>query len=300
LNTPNPILKKLGFANTDRLAIIHADDVGMCQATLPALADLLDFGLVSSAATMVPCAWFPSLAKFSREHPQADVGVHLTLNCEWTAYRWGAISTCDPASGLLDGEGYLYKEPAATQEYATPEAVQAEIQAQVQRALAAGLDVTHIDTHMGTVVHPKFAPGYVQLALQHRLPAMIPRADAAQLERFGMDPDSAAAQAAFILQLEEQGLPMVDAVIGMPLDKPVGQLDIAKKMFGDLPAGLTHFILHPAVDTPELRTLAPDWAGRVANYQTFLNEDLQAFVRNAGIQVIGYRAVREVLRTGLL
>ena len=153
----------------------------------------------------------------------------LTLNCEWTAYRWGALSTCDPASGLLDGDGYMHQWPPATYEHATPEAVQAEIQAQVQRALAAGMDVTHIDTHMGTVIHPKFASGYVQLAMQHRLPAMIPRRDAARLEQMGIEPATAAAQAEFIQQLEEQGMPMFDAGIGMPLDQPEGQLDIAKK-----------------------------------------------------------------------
>jgi predicted glycoside hydrolase/deacetylase ChbG (UPF0249 family) len=296
MNTPNPLLKKLGFANTDRLAIIHADDVGMCQATLPALADLFDFGLVSSAATMVPCAWFPSLAKYCREHPQADVGVHTTLNCEWTAYRWGALSTCDPASGLLGNDGYMYQDPAATDEHATSEAVQAEIQAQLQRALAAGIDVTHIDTHMGTVLHPKFAPGYIQLAIQERLPAMIPRMDAAGLEKMGMDPATAAAQAAFIRQLEEQGIPMIDAVIGMPLDQPEGQLEIAKKLLGELPVGITHFILHPAADTPELRALAPDWASRAANYRTFLSKELRSFVRDTGIQVIGYRSLRDVSR----
>lgn len=296
MNTPNPLLKKLGFANTDRLVILHADDVGMCQATLIALADLVDFGLLSSASTMVPCAWFPSLAKFCREHPQVDVGVHLTLNCEWTTYRWGALSTCDPASGLLDGDGYLHQWPPATHEHATPEAVQAEIQAQVQRALAVGIDVTHIDTHMGTVTHPKFAPGYVQLALQHRLPAMIPRVDAARLEQMGMDPSTAVALAAFILQIEEQGLPLIDNMTGMPLEQPEGQLDIAKKLLAELPAGVTHFILHPAADTPELRALAPDWPGRVANYHTFLSEELRKFVRNAGIQVIGYRPLREILR----
>jgi predicted glycoside hydrolase/deacetylase ChbG (UPF0249 family) len=297
MHTPNPLLKKLGFASTDRLAIIHADDVGLCQATLTALADLVDFGLVSSAATMVPCAWFPSLAKYCREHPQADVGVHTTLNCEWTAYRWGALSTCDPASGLLDGDGYMHQQSHATHEQATPEAVQAEIQTQVQRALAAGVDVTHIDTHMGTVIHPKFAPGYVQLALQHRLPAMIPRMDAAHLEQMGMEPAMAAAQAAFIQQLEEQGMPMIDAVIGMPLDQSEGQLEIAKKLLGELPAGITHFILHPATDTPELRALAPDWASRAANYQTFLSGELREFVRSVGVQVIGYRALRENMRS---
>lgn len=295
MNTPNPLLKKLGFANTDRVVILHADDVGMCQATLPALADLVDFGLVSSASTMVPCAWFPSLAKFSREHPQADVGVHLTLNCEWTAYRWGALSTCDPASGLLDGDGYMHQEPTATYKHATSEEVQAEIQAQVQRALAAGIDLTHIDTHMGTVIHPKFAQSYVQLALQHRLPAMIPRMDASQIEQMGMDPATAAAQAAFIQQLEEQGLPMIDHVVGMPLDQPKGQVEIAKNLLGELPAGITHFILHPAADTPELRALAPDWASRVANYRTFLSEELREFIHRAGIQVIGYRALRNIL-----
>jgi chitin disaccharide deacetylase len=268
----------------------------MCQATLTALADLFDFGLVSSAAVMVPCAWFPSLAKYCREHPQADVGVHTTLNCEWTAYRWGALSTCDPASGLLDGDGYMHQWPPATDEHATPQAVQAEIQAQLQRALAAGVDVTHIDTHMGTVAHPKFAAGYIQLALQHRLPAMIPRMDAASLEQMGLDPVTAAAQAAVIQQLEEQGVPMIDAMVGMPLDQPEGQLEIAKKLLSELPAGVTHFVLHPAADTPELRALAPDWASRAANYQTFLSPELRDFVRNIGIQVIGYRALRNILR----
>ncbi len=177
MKTPNPLLKKLGFADTDRVVIIHADDVGMCQATLPALADLFDFGLVSSAATMVPCAWFSSLAKYCREHPQADVGVHTTLNCEWTAYRWGALSTTDPASGLLDNEGYLHQWPPATYEHATAEAVQAELQTQVQRALA------------------------------------------------------------------------------------------------------------------------PDWESRVANYRLFISEKMRDFIHNSGIQVIGYRALRDVLRS---
>ena len=295
--SPNPILKKLGYSDADRVVIIHADDAGMCQATLPALADLFDFGLVSSASTMVPCAWFPSLAKYCREHPQVDVGVHLTLNCEWTTYRWGALSTCDPTSGLLDEAGYLHQAPSATYELATPEAVQAEIEAQVQRALTAGIDVTHIDTHMGTVAHPKFMSGYVQLAIRHRLPVMIPRADAARLEQFGMDPEVATTAAAFIQQLEEQGQVLFDHIDAIPLDQPEGQLEIAKKVFSELPAGLTHFILHPAVDTPELRAIAPDWPSRVANYQTFLSEELRAFLHEAGIQVIGYRVLRELTRT---
>ena len=108
---PNPILQKLGYSNNDRVVIFHADDINMSQASLAAYIDLVDYGLVSSAAAMAPCPWFPALARYLRENqgnPAIDIGVHLTLNSEWDAYRWGPISTADKATGLIDEEGYLF------------------------------------------------------------------------------------------------------------------------------------------------------------------------------------------------
>src|SRR5689334_17257195 len=151
----NPVLKKLGFDPHDRVLIIHADDIGMCQATLPAYADLLEFGLVSSAAVMVPCPWFAQAAAFCREHSTVDVGVHLTVNCEWAGYRWGPISSCDRATGMLDEQGYFHASSAAVERLADPVAVALELRAQVERALQAGIDATHVDAHMGTVLLPR-------------------------------------------------------------------------------------------------------------------------------------------------
>ena len=85
---PNPVLKKLGFGKDDRVVIIHTDDIGMCQASIAAFADLVEFGLISSGATMVPCSWFPSVAAYCRDHPAADMGVHLTLTSEWERCKW--------------------------------------------------------------------------------------------------------------------------------------------------------------------------------------------------------------------
>lgn len=106
---PNPVLRRLGFSDCDRVALIHTDDIGMCQATVDAFADLAGFGLISCGATMVPCPWFPLAADFCRRHPGVDMGVHLDLTCEWDLYRWGPISTREPGSGLIDREGYLYR-----------------------------------------------------------------------------------------------------------------------------------------------------------------------------------------------
>jgi hypothetical protein len=290
---PNPFLKKLGFAATDRLVIIHADDIGMCQASVAAFSELVDFGLVSSGAVMVPCPWFLFAAEYCREHPAVDVGVHLTLNCEWETYRWGPLSTHDPASGLLDEQGYFHRDPAATQALADPAVVLLELQAQLQRALQAGIAVTHVDTHMFTLAHPKFIPAYVQLALQHRLPMLFPRQVEAGYRYLGLDAESAATAAQFARQLEEMGLPLMDCITGIPLAQPDERLEQAKKFFAELPAGITHFVLHPSIDTPELRAIAPDWRSRVGDYQTFGSEALRGYLRDQGIQVIGYRALQE-------
>jgi len=130
------------------------------------------------------------------------------------------------------------------------------------------------------------------------VPAMIPRLDAAGLARMGLDAESAVAFAAVIMQLEEQGMPLVDRLASMPLDQPEGQIPRAKELLGGLPAGVTHFILHPSVDTPELRAITPDWPSRVANYRAFISGEIGDFLRETGIQVIGYRALRNLMRSG--
>lgn len=184
---PNPLLRRLGFAENDRVAIIHTDDIGMCLASVEAFAELWDFGLISSGAVMVPCPWFLKAAEYARAHPQADLGVHITLTSEYKTYRWGPISTRDPQSGMLDEEGCFYHRTPAAREHGDPQSVQREIEAQVQRALAMGMQPTHIDTHMGTVASPKFMRGYLATALKYHLPPMLFRMDASGWMAAGLD-----------------------------------------------------------------------------------------------------------------
>lgn len=293
--TPNPFLKKLGFSDTDRVVIVHTDDIGMCQASLTAFEHLWEFGTISSGAVMVPCPWFSSVAKMCRENPPIDMGVHATLNAEWTAYRWGPISTRDAKSGLLDAEGYFHQWQPAVYEQADPGAVTIEVETQLERALAAGIDVTHIDSHMGTVLHPKFVQSYIQSALSRGIPPMLPRLEAKGLEG-RLSEEEKAAYTPVLAYLEAQGVPLLDGMYGMPLSGEGDHLQIAKQLLGEAPVGISHFILHPSVDTPELRAIAPDWQGRVANYKAFMSQELKDFIKNSGIRLIGYRALREAMR----
>ncbi|MCI0550571.1 MAG: polysaccharide deacetylase family protein [Anaerolineae bacterium] len=296
--TPNPFLKKLGFSDNDRAVIIHTDDIGMCHASVQAFTDLWEFGTITSGAVMVPCPWFPAVVHMCRENPDIDMGIHATLNAEWDAYRWSPLSTRDQASGLLDADGYFHQWQPAVYENAKPEAVEMEVNAQIERALAAGIDVTHVDSHMGTIMNPLFIQSYIQAAASRGLPNMLPRIDAKGMDMMGISENERNVYEPMVDQLLEAGIPMLEGLISMPLDEPNpdGQMEIVKRLFSDLSVGITHFILHPSIDTAELRSIAPDWESRVANYNVFMSNELKRFIESEDFKLIGYRQIRNAMR----
>lgn len=292
----NPALKRLGLSPSDRAVILHADDIGLCQASVEAFRQLATFGLVRSGAVMVPCPWFPAAAALSRQLDRPDLGVHLTLTCEWDVMRWGPLSTRDPQSGLMDRGGFFPRSNQEVHSQINPAAVKKELRMQVDRALEAGMDVTHIDTHMGTVLHPAIFPAYMELGLERRLPGVFPRWDVPRLRGRGLDEASASAAARALRGLEEAGMPLIDDLVGMPLDKPENRFVQAKHLLASLKPGLTHFVFHPAVDTPELRALAGDWADRSADVIVFQHPEIKSFLAEEGITVLTYRQMRDAWR----
>jgi predicted glycoside hydrolase/deacetylase ChbG (UPF0249 family) len=295
--TPSPLLKKLGYSDSDRLVIIHTDDIGMCQASVQAFKDLWSVGGVTSGAVMTPCAWFPAVAKMCRENPDMDMGVHATLNAEWESYRWGPVSDVGAGSGLRDDAGYFHDDPDNTSKLASVEDVEKEVNAQIEMALKAGVDVTHVDSHMGAIMHPKFIQTYIQAAGSRVLPNMLPRLDAVGIEVMGISEADRVAYAPIMEMLEGIGVPTLNGIMSMPLDQPNGQMGIAKQLLGSLPVGITHFILHPSIDSPELRAICPDWPARVANYNAFMSDELKKFIESEDIKLIGYRQIRNAMRS---
>ncbi len=291
---PNPYLKKLGFANDDRVVVLHADDVGMCHASVPAFQELYEQGRISSGATMVPCAWFPVVAAYCQERPYIDMGVHLTFTSEWDNYRWGPLSTRERTSGLLDDAGYFYRSAEDAQAHAQMDAIEKEVMEQIETALQAGIDVTHVDTHMGTMLHPKFLPAYVAAGHRYQIPVMALRLTDEQIQ--GWPPELIAQARQVVAELEADNFPTFDHFCIMPLREPDNRLEDIFQTLESIGPGLTHFVMHPTVDTPEIRNIAADWQGRVADYQGFMSDQLVDYLAKSDIQVIGYRDLRDVLR----
>ncbi len=155
----------------------------------------------------------------------------------------------------------------------------------------------HVDTHMGAVAHFKFVFPCIELAMQHHLPLLMMRLDEAGWRAVGLDAETAGYAVQLVQQLEAQGVPLLDHLIGLPLEGDAGdRIESAKRELSALPPGLSHLIIHPAQDSPELRAITTAWRSRVADYQAFTSEELRTAVRKSGLQVIGYRALRDLMQ----
>jgi predicted glycoside hydrolase/deacetylase ChbG (UPF0249 family) len=280
----NPSLCELGFSPGDRVVVVHADDIGMCHSTLPALEELFAVGLVTSASAMVPCPLFREVVTWRQRNPDVDLGVHLTLTSEWQGYRWGPVGARSDVGSLIDDRGYLYRDTKLVRQNATPDSVRSELKAQVERAERCGLAPTHLDNHMYVALCEEFMEDYLTLGWERAIPAFLPR----KHEFFALET---------INEWEMRGMPVFDCV--QVATKPtVGTQrdDQLRSVFDALPTGLSCILLHPVLDTPEIRHITPDWRCRVADFDAFRSRSLLRYVRELGIQLISYAPLLKAMR----
>jgi len=209
------------------------------------------------------------------------VGVHLTLNAEYDLYRWGPITH---APSLLDGDGGFPRTVEDVWDHADTEEVRKELRAQVERAILWGFDISHLDSHMGTVqLKPEFFDVYLELAVEFQLPMRLGGASTQRAIGFPFR-DLAA----------EEGVLFPDHLVVIP---GVGTRRTLEKRLLDLKPGVTEVYVHPAIDTPELRSFSPDWASRVDDHAYVVHDgSLRTMIQRGGVKLIGYRELRDVQR----
>lgn len=281
-------------ASATRL-VIHADDVGMNHGANRAFVELSCLGTVTAGSVMVPCPWFSEIAEQAAADPGLDCGVHLTLNSEMTHYRWGPITRPGPASGLIDDHGYLWPDVASVRRHAHPEAVEAEWRAQVDRALAAGIDVTHLDAHMGSALAPEWCERYVAVGIDYGVPVLITGAlgdygPCNHLAGVDEDPFDDAVVAA-----RSAGMPVFDRVLETDFSRPRGLPADYRAVLGDLDAGLTYCAFHPnAPGGAEIEVIEPDqFHVRTDEYELFSTAGWRDWLESRPYDLTTMRELRD-------
>ena len=168
--------ERLGYGPHARLLIVHADDLGFAQSANTAFISGLATGLINSGSVMVPCPWFSEVAAFAQAHPEADIGLHLTLTSERAKDRWAPVASRTQVPSLVDPHGY-FLERWTSETRISPREVEIELRAQIEKAYAAGLRPTHLDSHQFRLQMRgrDLFEVYLGLGREYHLPVLVAR-----------------------------------------------------------------------------------------------------------------------------
>ena len=286
-NETKSTAERLGYAADARVLILNADDFGMCHDQNEGVMRGLKEGVFTSSTILVTCPWFEEAADFARNNPAADLGVHLTLTAEWDSYKWGPVSARHSVPSLVDERGYLWQTVAQVYEHARLDEAEAELRAQIDKALAAGIDATHLDSHMGTLqLRADYHQIYARLADDYRLPIRL-----ASRRRIGIE-----GMGAILDQLDAAGVVTPDHLVfnGPPT---VSETESYwTNLIRTLKPGVTEILCHPAIARDELKSCARDAAQREADFRYFIADKTRQLIKHEGVEMVGFRQLRDLMR----
>lgn len=282
--------------------ILNCDDFGQSKAMNAAIMHLLEEGKVSSATIMPPAPEFEEAAAWGRTKGKGKLGLHLTLTSEFAGLRWKSL-TGGPS--LHDEEGFMHRTVLDFETKAEPKDVKSEIQAQFQAVRNAGLNITHVDNHMGSLYGMETGRSYLPYVLwqcsRRGLPFRIFRKVDPNDQLLASIPNIEQTVAKVSALADTLGVAMPDYLLSHPFHVEEGETyDSFKKSLIDkiynLPEGVCETYIHPGIDDAEMRRLIPSWEKRVWEYRLALDNDFSYALRDAGVILTDYRYVRKNLR----
>ncbi len=282
--------ERLGYAKDAKLLIIHADDLGLAHSVNEAAMEGFENGVINSGSVMVPCPWFPEWAAMIEDKKDLDIGIHLTLTSEWKHYKWDPVLSEKETSTLINKEGFFYASSEGVGQYADVTEVEMELRAQIRRAKSFGIQPTHLDTHMGSLMQtPELINLYLKLGREFKLPLLLPRGFIEQ-------------QAPALLQLLTEDDILIDHFRMVPSSVSVEEMDnFYANILKTLPSGVTELIIHPAYDNAEMQAISIDHddygaAWRQKDIDFFSSDECRKLLKEENIHLITWREIGKLIK----
>jgi hypothetical protein len=278
------IQKRLGYPASAKLLIIHADDLGFCSSENKASINAMENGQINSGSVMVPCPGFNEIASYSKSHPDADIGIHLTIMSEWDTAKWKPVLSAEAVPSLVDKKGYFLKSKEELMKNVRADEVENEYSAQIKLALDSGIDLTHIDSHMYSAFsNTEIIKRYKSLGKRFRLPVLL---------TYNLPIGS------WIFRNEKVIVDQLYYARQDNFDK--GLSDFYNTVLRSLRPGLSCILVHPALNDKDLQAITrgnvnhgAEW--RQADHDFFTSDDCRRLIAENNIHLVTWREIRDKL-----
>ena len=280
--------EKLGYPVNSKLLIIHADDAGVSHSENMATIEGMENGIVNSSSIMVPCPWFPEIAAYASENSEEkDFGLHLTITSEWKDYKWGSAHSNTEVPSLINDYGYFYPLVDSVVVHAKASDVEKELTWQIEKALMYGIDITHLDTHMGAVMStPEFLEIYIKKGRKYGVPVLLSR----EIESFK--------QVESKMELTSKDV-IVDKVYQANPDVfKSGMEAYYEDVLNNLEPGLSCILIHLANNNEEMKAVTkehPNWGSewRQNDLDFFSSNKAHDLIEKNNIILVTWRELRD-------
>ena len=283
----------LGWPAGTRAVIFHVDDAGMSHDSNVGAIKAVEDGVATSFSIMMPCPWVPEITAYVKEYPQVDAGIHLTLTSEWKRYRWGPVAGKAAVPGLVDPDGCLWHSVSEVAANATVDEVEAEIRAQIDKLRTAGIEPTHLDSHMGTCFLPQYLNAYVKVGIEKKIPILI---FGGHMQHIGEEAGALKPLVRMIARtVWDSGLPVIDDLVTDPTraDDYEQQKAELMKLLSEMKPGITEVIVHCTLPSETFSQISGSGPKRHAELRLMTDPDVKAFIEKQGIVLTTWRELMQ-------
>ncbi len=283
-----------------RRLIINADDFGLTAGVNRGIVEAHRLGVVTSATLMASGRAFEDAVQRAASAPRLDIGCHVQLV--------DGVPTCDPSLiPTLLGDDRAFRRNllrfawSALRHQIDGGEIEREATAQIRRLQAAGVRLTHLDTHKHAHMFPSvlkpllraaracgvpavrnpFAPAGLRIRDLLRRPELWKRSAQVRLLR--------SLARGFRRSVADAGVHTTDGTLGI---EATGTLDegLFEAIAARVPEGTWELVCHPGYSDDELVAAGTRLRkSRQKELELLTSERARAVLHDRGIELITYR-----------
>ncbi len=281
------LAEKLGYLKSDKLLILHADDIGLSKSVNQASFKALKEGSVNSGSVMMPCDFIDDVGEFAINNPNIDLGLHLTVTSEWRDYKWDGVADSFLISSMIDKKGNLYENKKKFTLNASSKDLKKELQAQIDLAKSIGIKPTHIDSHEGALFFDQnIFKTYLEIGEENQLPVFVPSDVAVHFDKNFPKPENVV-----IVENLYMALPNLEFK---------DWSDYYVNIVENLKPGLNEIIIHLGYDDKEMQQITvehPNYGSKWRNLDMDVvsSKSFKQAIKENNIKLVTWREIQNII-----